>query len=135
MKVLLDTNTCIRYLNGRVPQIRERFLEVPDHEIVVCSITKAEMFAGAAKSQTPERSRAKQDAFFARFHSLPFDDNAADEFGRIRSYLEKAGTPIGAYDMQIAAIALVNNLTVVTHNTKEFSRVPHLKLEDWELQG
>ena len=132
MKYLLDTNTCIRFINGRAPQIREYMRTIDDADIVVSAITKAEMFAGAARSQTPHRSRAKQDIFLVRFASLPFDDAAADEFSRIRAHLHNIGTPIGAYDMQIAAIAVVHQLIVVTHNTKEFSRIPWLTLEDWE---
>jgi tRNA(fMet)-specific endonuclease VapC len=92
------------------------------------------MYAGSAKSQMPQRSRARQDAFFIRFASLPFDEAAADEFGRIRADLELAGTPIGPYDMQIAAIAIAHDLILVTHNSKEFGRVSNLKIEDWEEQ-
>ena len=133
MKYLLDTNTCIRYLNGRAPQIRERMQEIVDVDIAISSVTQGEMYAGSAKSQTPHRSRLKQDAFFIRFVSLPFDESAANEFGRIRAYLETAGTPIGPYDMQIAAIAVVHRLIVVTHNTREFGRLPELEIEDWEV--
>jgi tRNA(fMet)-specific endonuclease VapC len=133
MIYLLDTNTCIRYLNGRVLQLRTKFLAVSDRDIAVCSIVKAEMFAGAAKSQFPERSRQKQVAFLNRFVSLPFDDAAATEYGTLRAHLERHGTPISANDMLIAAIALANNLILVTHNTAEFSRVPGLKIEDWEI--
>jgi tRNA(fMet)-specific endonuclease VapC len=130
---LLDTNTCIRFINGRAPQIRENMRTINDADIAVSAITKAEMYAGSAKSQTPKRSRAKQDAFFSRFVSLPFDDSTSHEFGRIRAHLEKAGTPIGPYDMQIAAIAVGHGLIVVTHNLQEFGRVPWLKTEDWEI--
>lgn len=133
MKYLLDTNTCIRYINGRAPKIRTKMLSVSDNEIVVSAITKAEMFYGAAKSQYPARSRAKQETFFSRFLSLPFEDEAAKKFGQIRATLEIVGTPIGAYDMQIAAIALSHNLIVVTHNTGEFGRISGLKIEDWEV--
>jgi tRNA(fMet)-specific endonuclease VapC len=133
MKYLLDTNTCIHYINGRVPQIRERMRSILDSDIAISTVTKGEMYAGSAKSQTPQISRAKQDAFFIRFASLSFDEAAADEFGRIRAYLELAGTPIGPYDMQIAAIAVVHGLIIVTHNTKEFGRIPDLKIEDWEM--
>jgi len=66
------------------------------------------------------------------FASLPFDDAAAVIYGRIRAQLATAGALIGPYDLQIAAIALANNLTVVTRNTQEFSRVPGLVIEDWE---
>ena len=62
-----------------------------------------------------------------------FDDAAANRYAEIRSDLERRGLPIGAYDMQIAAIALSSGLTVVTHNVDEFSRVPHLSLEDWQV--
>lgn len=133
MKYLLDTNTCIRYLNGRAPAIREKMLTVNDIDVAVSAITKGEMFAGSARSQKPQQSRARQDAFFIRFVSLPFDDEAANEFGRIRAALEAAGTPIGPYDMQIAAIALAHDLIVVTHNTREFGRIEGLQIEDWEV--
>lgn len=133
MKYLLDTNTCIRYINGRAPQIRERMNTIADSEIAISTVTRGEMYAGSAKSKTPQHSRALQDAFFIRFASLPFDEAAADTFGNIRAALEIAGTPIGAYDMQIAAIAQVHGLIVVTHNTREFGRVAGLLLDDWEI--
>ena len=73
------------------------------------------------------------DAFVQPDVSLPFDDAAAEEFARVRFLLESLGTPIGPYDMQIAAIALANQLTLVTHNVGEISRVPRLTVEDWEV--
>jgi tRNA(fMet)-specific endonuclease VapC len=133
MKYLLDTNVCIRYINGRAPQIREKMVSISDKDIVLCAITKGEMLFGSAKSQYPERSRAKQEAFFSRFISLPFDDDAAKYFGQTRATLESAGIPIGAYDMQIAAVAMAHNLIVVTHNTGEFGRIKSLQTEDWEI--
>lgn len=133
MKYLLDTNPCIRYLNGRSPQIREKLLTLDDADIAVCIITKAEMFYGSAKSQTPERSRQRQVAFLRRFTLLPFDDAAVEQYAILRVTLERQGTPISHPDMQIAAIALANGLTLVTHNTAEFSRVSGLALEDWEV--
>jgi tRNA(fMet)-specific endonuclease VapC len=133
MKYLLDTNTCIRYINGRAPQIREHMRTISDSDIAINSVTMGEMYAGSAKSRSPQRSRALQDAFFIRFTSLPFDEAAADAFGHIRATLEMAGTPIGPYDMQIASIAQVHGLTIVTHNTKEFGRIATLNVEDWEM--
>lgn len=132
MKYSLDTNTCIRAINGRAAQVRTRLLQVSASEIVVCSIVRSELFYGSAKSQTPERSRQKQDLFLQPFASLPFDDAAADAYGKIRSTLERAGTPIGPLDMQIAAIAVTHDLILITHNTREFARIPGLKYEDWE---
>jgi tRNA(fMet)-specific endonuclease VapC len=132
MKYSLDTNTCIRYINGRAPKVREKIPTVPARDIVVCSVVRGELAYGAAKSQTPQRSAEKQQQFLEPYASVPYDDLAAQMFGQIRAYLEKQGTPIGPYDMQIAAIALVHDLILVTHNVAEFSRVPDLQIEDWE---
>jgi tRNA(fMet)-specific endonuclease VapC len=87
------------------------------------------------KSANPERNFALQQAFLEQFISLPFDDLAATTFGVIRVQLETRGIPIGVYDLQIAAIALANNLTLVTHNTREFRRVDGLQVEDWEVEA
>jgi tRNA(fMet)-specific endonuclease VapC len=133
MKYLLDTNVCIIYLKGRNLNLKQRLDAVPIEEIVVCSVVKAELFYGAMKSANSERNFALQQAFLNQFVSLPFDDLAATTFGTVRAQLEMRGTPIGAYDLQIAAIALANNLTLVTHNTREFGRVDGLQIEDWEV--
>ena len=84
------------------------------------------------KSATPSKNLSRLTPFLDQFASLPIVDKAARKFGRIRANLAKAGTPIGPYDLQIAAIALVNRLILVTHNTREFSRIEGLTLEDWE---
>lgn len=133
MKYLLDTNTGIRFINGHAPKIREHFLAVSESDIVVSAITKAKMFYGATKSQTPDISRTKQVTFFSRFISFPFDDAAALIYGAIRAALEKSGTPIGANDLLIASIAISQNLILITHNTAEFQRITDLRLEDWEV--
>ena len=132
MRYSLDTNTCIRYINGRSPGVRAKLPTIPTHEVIVCSVVRAELFYGAAKSQVPALSRQKQDQFLHPYATLPFGDLAADTYGQIRALLERAGTPIGPLDLQIAAIALAHGLTLVTHNTREFGRVPGLNLEDWE---
>lgn len=132
MKYLLDTNTCIRYLNGRSEKIKQNMAAVSQQDIALCSVVKAELFYGAMKSLHPENNLARQRKFTDSFVSLPFDDNAAEVYGQIRAQLEKAGTPIGPNDLLIAAIALANNLTLVTHNTREFSRIAILPCEDWE---
>jgi tRNA(fMet)-specific endonuclease VapC len=84
------------------------------------------------RSNNPVKSLQIQQEFLQQFVSMPFDDAAAMVYGTIRANLAKAGTPIGPNDLQIAAIALANELTLVTHNTREFSRIQGLKLEDWE---
>lgn len=133
MIYLLDTNVCIKYLNGSSQAIRNRLRTTDVKDIVVCSIVKAELFYGAMRSNNPERTLERQQQFLKLFISLPFDDKAAVVYGKIRATLAKNGTPIGSNDLQIAAIALLHDVTLVTHNTKEFSRVNKLKLEDWEI--
>lgn len=132
MRYLLDANTCIRHLNQRSESITARMKAVSETDIVMCSVVKAEMFYGAHRSQKPTANLRIQRQFFARFVSLTFDDTAAEQYGRIRAELAAKGTPIGPNDLMIAAIALAHDLTLVTHNTGEFSRVDGLKLEDWE---
>jgi tRNA(fMet)-specific endonuclease VapC len=133
MKYLLDTNVCIQYLNQRSEKIIQRFQDLSDMDIVVCSIVKAELFYGAMRTNNPAKTLQKQQEFLGRFVSLYFDDQCALIYGEIRSKLAAKGTPIGNNDLHIAAIAMANNLTLVTHNVREFSRVDNLKLEDWEI--
>ncbi|MDD2734412.1 MAG: type II toxin-antitoxin system VapC family toxin [Desulfuromonadaceae bacterium] len=134
MKYLFDTNVCISYLNNAASPIRTRMLMLKPSQIVLCSVVEAELYYGVMKSAAPSRNLARLTPFLDQFDSLPFDNEAAREFGHIRAYLAKAGTPIGPYDLQIAAIALANKLKLVTHNTREFSRIIGLQLEDWELE-
>lgn len=133
MTYLLDTNTCVRYLNGRSERVRQHVESTQPQDIVLCSVVKAELFYGAMKSMKPAENLAKQYRFVNRFASFPFDDNAAEAYSRIRARLEKLGMPIGPNDLLIAAIAVTNDLTLVTHNTGEFGRVEGLELEDWEV--
>jgi len=84
------------------------------------------------KSNRPKKTLAKQQKFLSQFVSLPFDDRAAKVYGEIRAQLAAKGTPIGPNDLMIAAIAVANNVILVTHNTREFSRVDRLRIEDWE---
>jgi tRNA(fMet)-specific endonuclease VapC len=132
MKYLLDTNACIIYLKFPQSNVRKKLEQTAVSDVVVCSVVKAELFYGAMKSQNPVKTLAEQRLFLDQFQSLPFDDDTALVFGEIYADLAKKGTPIGAYDIQIAAIALVNNVTLITHNTAEFIRTPKLQLEDWE---
>ncbi len=132
MKYLLDTNTCIRYLNGSSLAVFQRLDSLAETEICVCSIVKLELRYGALRSNMIEKTLAKQKEFLDRFVSKPFDDKAHLHAARIRAELAQAGTPIGPYDLLIAAIALANDLILVTHNFREFSRITGLKIEDWE---
>ncbi|MEI3649476.1 MAG: type II toxin-antitoxin system VapC family toxin [Dolichospermum lemmermannii FEM_B0920] len=133
MIYLLDTNVCARYLNGKSLAIRQRLRSTNLADIAVCSVVKGELFYGAMKSNNFEKTLHRQQEFLKLFVSLPFDDDASFIYGRIRAELSTKGIIIGANDLQIAAIAMVNNLILVTHNVREFSRVNGLRFEDWEV--
>jgi tRNA(fMet)-specific endonuclease VapC len=132
MAWLLDTNACIRYLNGRSPQLRSRFNATDPAEILICSVVKAELYFGAAQSSDPAKTRSRQMQFLNRFRSLPFDDAAAATYGLIRADLSQRGLLIGPNDLMIAAISVAHGLTLVTHNVAEFGRAPGLAIDDWE---
>jgi tRNA(fMet)-specific endonuclease VapC len=132
MKYLLDTNVCIKFLNGRSLAIKQTINDKNLDDIVLCSIVKAELFYGALKSAQPDKNIERLNRFVSQFESFPFDDDAAEAYGRIRSDLEKLGTPIGPNDLLIASIALANGVILVTNNIKEFGRIQSLTLEDWE---
>jgi len=100
-------------------------------DIALCSVVLAELIVGAYKSSQPTANLALIQQLTRQFTCLAFDEASADPYAQTRCQLEKTGQPIGPYDLQIAAIALQHNLTVVTHNVGEFSRVTGLKVEDW----
>ncbi|WP_066423873.1 type II toxin-antitoxin system VapC family toxin [Anabaena sp. 4-3] len=129
---LLDTNVCIMYLKGKSPSINHHLDKLEPEKIAVCSVVKAELFYGSMRSNNPQKAITVQKMFIEQFVSLPFDDYCAEFYGNIRADLTNAGTPISSNDIQIASIALVNNLILVTHNVREFSRVTGLRIEDWE---
>ena len=132
MKYLLDTNTCIRVLNGSNAGAIERFKQCQPGQIVLCSVVKAELLFGARRSARVEFNLSRLKTFAAPLQSLPFDDRCAHDYGLIRADLSAQGSPIGANDLMIAAIARAHDLTLVTHNSAEFSRVVGLRVEDWE---
>lgn len=133
MRFLLDTNTCIAYLADRSAKVEKRLKQVPPADIALCSVVKSELLFGARKSAEAVETLERLEVFFQPFVSLPFDDHAAELAGHARAELEKAGTPIGPNDLLIAAIALAHGLIVVTHNVREFGRVPWLRVEDWTV--
>lgn len=128
---LLDTNVCIGILKANEAVASKLALVAPS-ALYLCSVVKAELYYGARGSQQIATNLATLEAFFEPYTSLVFDDACAGIYGQLRADLRRTGQPIGPNDTMIAAIALVHNLTVVTHNTREFVRVPGLKLTDWE---
>jgi tRNA(fMet)-specific endonuclease VapC len=132
---LLDTNSFIDHLRcGPASNVTAKLLAAPPGSVYLCSVVLAELLYGAMHSSPAHRAAniALVAALRQQFVSLPFDDRAAEEYGKIRAHLAAMGTSIGPNDLMIAAIALANQMTLVTHNTAEFSRVPGLTLEDWQ---
>ncbi len=128
---LLDTNTWIYALKGNSPQLVTRLGSVDPDQVVFCSIIKAELLHGAYRYGNREQRLNLLQRLFNRHRSFTFDDRSADTYGQIRQTLEAKGQRIGPMDLLIAAIALAEELTLVTNNTAEFSRITALQLENW----
>jgi len=134
MKYLLDTNLCI-YLIKRRPSAVLTHLkrQLPAH-VAISAITVAEMRYGADKSQWGAKNHQALGTFFSAFRVIDFDIQAAQVYGKLRAALERAGRPLGSLDLLIASQALTLNLILVTNNTKEFSQVPQLRIENWAIE-
>jgi len=130
---LLDTNACIRLLNGTPPALIQRLRQHDPSEVGLCPVVKAELVFGAYRSARAAENLRLLKRFFRPFLSIPFDDRCVESYGLIRRDLESRGTPIGANDLLIAATAKAHDLILVTHNVREFARVPGLEIEDWEV--
>ncbi len=129
---LLDTNACIRILNNTSPPLVSRLRAENPSDIRLSSVTKGELLFGARRSARVAANLRLLERFFAPFISLPFDDRCAEHYSALRADLAARGQPIGPNDMLIAATARAHDLILITHNTREFSRVIGLKIEDWE---
>ena len=131
MRVLLDTNICIYMIKNRPPEVRKHFEQFAPGDIAISSITVAELHYGVVKSAAREKNALALEAFLLPLVITPFDTEAAFVYGRIRAELERQGKPIGGMDMLIAAQAIAQDCTLVTHNLKEFTGVPGLRCESW----
>ncbi len=134
MTYLLDSNACIGWLRQSQPKLVARIKQEHQTDMVICSVVVGKLIYGAERAAATHRAnnRLRVEQLRQQFVSVPFDDSAADEYGKVRAHLTVLGTPIGPNDLMIAAIALAHGFTLVTHNTSEFSRVPGLSFEDWQ---
>jgi tRNA(fMet)-specific endonuclease VapC len=131
---LLDSNACIALINGKPVAVRERFQRAADKggHAYLSTITIFELWYGVEKSQQKEANTNRLLTFLAGPISvIPFEEEDASASGAIRAALEKIGRPIGSYDLLISGQAVRNSMTLVTANTKEFSRIKTLTWEDW----
>jgi tRNA(fMet)-specific endonuclease VapC len=131
MKVLLDTNICIYMIKNKPPEIRKHFERFVSGDIGVSSITVAELRYGVEKSVAKGKNALALEAFLLPLEVVPFDLDSALAYGKIRAELERQGKPIGGMDMLIAAQAIAQGLTLITHNLKEFQRIFGLNCETW----
>jgi tRNA(fMet)-specific endonuclease VapC len=134
MKYLLDTNMVSYFLRGQFANLEQRILNTESEQLCISVITAGELaygFARAAPSKRLISLRAKLNSLMEVIPTRALPPGVAGHYGKIRSTLEKKGTPIGGNDLWLAAHALAENLVLVTNNTKEFARVSGLKLENW----
>ncbi len=131
MKYLLDTNICVYVINEKPPQVKEKFAAHSPGEIAISVITVAELRYGVQKSAHGAQNKLALDQFLLPLQVVQFTREAAQVYGEVRAHLLKLGTPIGPLDMLIAAHALQLDLTMITNNTREFSRIPELRVENW----
>lgn len=127
---MLDTNICIYVINARPPTVLARFRQERLGTIGVSSVTAAELAFGVVKSGST-RNREALEMFLAPLDVMPFDVLAIWHYGELRAGLGRRGLPVGALDTMIAAHALASNTILVTNNTREFARVPGLRLKNW----
>ena len=132
MPFMLDTNVCIRALRNRECHIAGRLDDFFRLELTISSVAVAELYYGCERGKNRKMDLINVENLISDFTIIPFDKPSAVVHARIRSHLAAIGNPIGSHDLQIAASALAHDLTLVTHNTREFSRIPGLRLEDWE---
>nr|CAA6830512.1 MAG: VapC toxin protein [uncultured Thiotrichaceae bacterium] len=130
-RYMLDTDTCIYLKNRRPPAIAERFSKLQWGEVVMSLVTYGELYNGAKKSREASAALENIELLGKRVPVQPMNKEVAETYGVIRSELEKQGNTIGGNDLWIAAHALTLGLTLVTNNTREFQRIPKLKVENW----
>ena len=132
MKYLLDTNICIYIINEKPEIVLRKFEQYPVYEFGISSITHAELQYGVEKSKSKKTNQDALDEFLLPLTILPFHGKKLVTcYGEIRASLESKGKTIGPLDMLIAAHALSLDLTIISNNIKEFSRIPNLKSENW----
>jgi tRNA(fMet)-specific endonuclease VapC len=131
MRYMLDTTMCSYILKNHPIAVKQKFEEVGVGALCISAIVLAELYYGAARHPKDIVIRREIDNFVSRLIVIPWDENAADHYGAIWASLEKAGTPVGAMDMLIAAHAKSCAATLVTNNRREFDRIKGLTVVNW----
>ncbi len=134
MRYMLDTNIVSYYLRRASPALEARVNDgLKQRSLAISVVVRAELRYGQMGLAAEDQRRPLIDSFLLRLPSVEWSIDAADRFGVLKHTLKTQGTPIGDFDTLIAAHALAEKLTLVTHNTRHFENVPQLKLEDWTV--
>ncbi len=131
MKYMLDTNICVYLIKKKPENVLIKLHSSMGDGVAISAITLAELMHGVEASAYPEKNALALHQFLSIVDILPFEDEAAAEYGKICAALRRQGTPIGPMDMLIAAHAKARGLIIVTNNVREFQRVDGLELENW----
>lgn len=134
-RYLLDTNICIYIAKGQPLAVRHRFEQLALPSLAMSTITMGELRFGAEKSQFRDRALATLDQLVQMIRPSALPMAAAQHYGQIRASLQQQGLPIGNNDLWLAAHALAEDWILVTNNTREFDRVPGLRVENWVSQA
>jgi len=132
IRYMMDTNTCIALIKARPDSMLARLSGLSVGEVAISSIVAAELWYGVARSQKKKQNEAALRDFLDYVAVLDWPCEACLIYGRVRATLEEKGTPIGAMDLLIASHSLWLDAIIVTDNTREFQRVPDLKIENWK---
>jgi tRNA(fMet)-specific endonuclease VapC len=127
---LLDTDTCIYWLNGR-DVVKSKLLSVGLNKTAICSITVAELYYGAYNSSRVEENLARAERFIQNITIIPLNNDVMGLFGELKAQLRRLGQPVADFDLLIASVALTESLVLVTNNTRHYERINKLKLENW----
>lgn len=130
MSYLLDTDTCIYWLNGR-QSVRDRLLAVGWTQVAICVITVAELYYGAYNSSRVTENLARAEQFIQQLSVLPLSNNALRRFGELKAEFRRTGQPLADFDLLIASVALTEDRVLVSNNIRHYDRIPGLQLENW----
>jgi tRNA(fMet)-specific endonuclease VapC len=132
MDYLLDTDTCIYWLNGR-EVVRNKILSIGLSNVSICSISVAELYYGAYNSSRVEGNLTRAEIFIQNITVFPLNNGSLKLFGELKAQLRKLGQPVADFDLLIASVALAEKLILVTNNTRHYERITDIKLENWML--